>query len=171
MNLALGTTNQAKQRAVLLATGQEPVCLAVPSGVAAQPMSEDETMRGAIQRARGVLAAVPGADIGLGLEGGVDFDARHTRQWYLFSVCAAWDGHHLYVGRGVYIPIPQSIGARLQAGGIELAQIMDEISNTTGSNHQQGAYGLLTGGRITRAEAFRDAVIASLTPFQNALYP
>ncbi len=170
MQLALGSTNPAKRRAVLLATGHEPVCVSVPSGVTGQPLSADETLHGAIQRARGALAAVPGADIGLGLEGGVDFDARHTRQWVLLSVCAAWDGRGLYVARGVSMPLPQAIGARLQAGGIELAAIMDELGGTTASNHKDGAYGLLSGGRITRAEGFRDAVIAALTPFQNAMY-
>ncbi|EQD61665.1 protein containing DUF84, partial [mine drainage metagenome] len=95
-----------------LATGCEPICVSVPSGVASQPLSAEETVRGAILRARGALAAVPGADIGLGLEGGVDFDARHTRQWVLLSVCAAWDGRDLYVARGVSMPLPQAIGAR-----------------------------------------------------------
>ena len=170
MRIALGTTNAAKRRAVELATGMVPLCVSVASGVADQPMSADETICGAIARARGALAAVPGADIGLGLEGGVDFDARHTRQWVLLSVCAAWDGRDLYVARGVSMPLPQAIGARLQAGGIELAAIMDELGGTMASNHKDGAYGLLSGGRITRAEVFRDAVIAALTPFQSAMY-
>jgi inosine/xanthosine triphosphatase len=170
MQLALGSTNPAKRRAVLLATGHEPVCVAVPSGVNDQPMSADETIRGAIVRARAALAAVADAQIGLGLEGGVDFDAHHTRQWYLLSVCAAWDGRDLYVAHGVRMPLPQAVGVRLAAGGIELAAIMDALGGTTASNHKDGAYGLLSSGRINRAEVFRDAVIAALAPFGSALY-
>ena len=135
MRLALGSTNPAKRRAVLLATGHEPVCVSVPSGVTGQPLSADETLHGAIQRARGALAAVPGADIGLGLEGGVDFDARHTRQWVLLSVCAAWDGRELYVARGVHMPLLVSVGARLAAGGVELSGVMDALFGRVGSNH------------------------------------
>ncbi|MCK9906672.1 inosine/xanthosine triphosphatase, partial [Frankia sp. Cpl3] len=92
MRVALGTTNRAKREAVVLAMGNEPSCLSVPSGVSDQPLSEAETIEGAINRARNVLELVPDAQIGLGLEGGLTFDERFTRQWYLISVCAAWDG-------------------------------------------------------------------------------
>ncbi|MHB8568840.1 MAG: DUF84 family protein [Metallibacterium sp.] len=170
MQFALGSTNQAKRRAVRLATGREPTCVSVPSGVAGQPLSADETIRGAIARARGALAAVSGADIGLGLEGGVDFDARFTRHWCLVSVCAVWDGRDLYVAHGVHMPLPASVGARLAAGGVELSEVMDALFGRIGSNHAEGAYGLLSDGRITRDGVFRDAVIAALTPFQSALY-
>ncbi|MDR6549870.1 inosine/xanthosine triphosphatase [Paenibacillus qinlingensis] len=168
--IALGTHNQAKRAAVVLASGIEPICHAVPSGVADQPLSENETIIGAINRAKHVLAAEPQADIGLGLEGGLTYDETHTQQWYLFSVCAAWDGKQLFVGKGLYFPIPNPIGEKLQQGGIELRHIIDELSSTVGSNHKDGAYGLFTEGRITRSDVFRDAVIAALTPFQSSFY-
>ncbi len=170
MQFALGSTNQAKRRAVRLATGCEPICVSVPSGVASQPLSAEETVRGAMARARGALAAVPGADIGLGLEGGVDYDDRLTHHWHLVSVCAAWDGRALYVAHGVHMPLPDGVGARLAAGGVELSEVMDALFGRVGSNHDEGAYGLLSAGRITRDGVFRDAVIAALTPFQNVLY-
>ncbi|MGG1518146.1 inosine/xanthosine triphosphatase [Paenibacillus oryzisoli] len=168
--IALGTFNQAKREAVVLGAGVEPTCHAVPSGVSDQPMTEDETIQGAINRAKNVLQAVPEAAIGLGLEGGLTYDAVHAKQWYLFSVCAAWDGSRLSIGRGLYFPIPSAIGDRLLQGGGELSQIIDELSGTSGSNHREGAYGLFTDGRITRTDVFRDAVIAALTPFQSSLY-
>ena len=170
MRIALGTTNAAKRRAVELATGMVPLCVSVASGVADQPMSADETICGAIARARGALAAVPRAELGLGLEGGVDFDTAHTRHWHLLSVCAAWDGHALQVAHGVRMPLPDAVGARLAAGGIELAALMDELFGRQGSNHAEGAYGLLSDGSITRASVFRDAVIAALVPWRSVLY-
>jgi inosine/xanthosine triphosphatase len=170
LRFALGTTNQAKKTAVVLATGTEPVCLAVPSGVSAQPLSEEETIAGAINRAKAVLDRVPNADIGLGLEGGLTFDDRYTNQWYLLSVCAAWNGRQLCLGKGLFFPVPNKAVERIQREGIELRTIIDEWSGTTGSNQRGGAYGLLTGGRIRRAEVFRDAVIAAVTPFVSALY-
>ncbi|RTE06737.1 DUF84 family protein [Paenibacillus whitsoniae] len=168
--IALGTFNQAKRAAVVLGAGVEPICHTVPSGVPDQPMTEDETIQGAINRAKNVLQAIPEAAIGLGLEGGLTYDAVHAKQWYLFSVCAAWDGSRLSIGRGLYFPIPSAIGDRLLQGGGELSQIIDELSGTSGSNHREGAYGLFTDGRITRTDVFRDAVIAALTPFRSSLY-
>ncbi|MFD2370901.1 DUF84 family protein [Brevibacillus sp. GCM10020057] len=167
---ALGTTNEAKKTAVRLATGSEPICLSVPSGISAQPMSEAETIEGAIHRAKTVLARLPQCDIGLGLEGGLMYDERYTRQWHLISVCAAWNGSELQLGRGLSFPIPNRAVERIRQEQIELRVIIDEWSGTTGSNHQGGAYGLLTKDRIRRADVFRDAVLAAITPFFSTLY-
>ncbi|WNR42098.1 inosine/xanthosine triphosphatase [Paenibacillus roseipurpureus] len=168
--LALGTSNHAKRAAVVSATGVEPICHAVPSGVPDQPLTEDETILGAINRAKFVLEAEPSAEIGLGLEGGLMYDQVHTNQWYLFSVCAAWNGSQLYLGKGLYFPIPNEIGEKMKLGGTELRHIIDALSNTVDSNHKDGAYGLFTEGRITRRDVFREAVIAALTPFQSSFY-
>lgn len=170
LKIALGTRNQAKRAAVIQAAGVEPICHAVPSGVPDQPMTEDETIQGAINRAKNVLKAVPEAAIGLGLEGGLTYDEVHAKQWYLFSVCAAWDGSRLSIGRGLYFPLPRAVGERLKQGGVELSQLVDALSGTSGSNHREGAYGLFTDGRITRTDVFREAVIAALTPWQSSFY-
>lgn len=167
---ALGTTNGAKKSAVRLATGVEPACLSVPSGVSDQPMSEQETVAGAINRAKTVLARLPDAQIGLGLEGGLAYDERYTQQWYLISVCAAWNGTKLYLGKGLSFPIPRLAAERIQKENIELRTIVDEWSGIANSNHQGGAYALLTKDRIRRADVFRDAVVAAVTPFLSRLY-
>jgi inosine/xanthosine triphosphatase len=168
--LALGTTNRAKREAVILATGKEPLCLSVPSGVSDQPLSEAETIEGAIHRAKRVLQAFPEADIGLGLEGGLTFDDRYTNQWYLISVCAAWDGNRLFLGKGLAFPVPNSIGERIRTEGIELRTVIDELSGSEGNHQKGGAYSLFTNGRIKRANVFSEAVIAALTPFSSSYY-
>ncbi len=170
MKIALGTKNQAKREAVTLATGVEPICLAVPSGVSDQPLSEHETIEGAVHRAKTALEKTPEAAIGLGLEGGLSYDEAYTGQWHLISICAAWNGEQLSVGKGLSFPIPRQIGERVKREGIELRHIIDDLSGVTGSNHRGGAYALLTDGRIKRAEVFRDAVIAALTPLVSKLY-
>lgn len=170
LRYALGTTNEAKRSAVLMATGVEPACLSVPSGVPDQPMSAEETISGAINRAKAVFKKLPDCHLGLGLEGGLTYDERYTRQWYLISVCAAWNGEKLYVGKGLAFPIPNQAAERILQEGIELRTVIDEWSKTTGSNHRGGAYALLTEDRIRRADVFRDAVIAAITPFVSRYY-
>ncbi|HSM51335.1 MAG TPA: DUF84 family protein, partial [Thermoanaerobaculia bacterium] len=44
----------------------------IPSGVADQPFTEEETLRGARQRALAARAARPEADLWIGIEGGVE---------------------------------------------------------------------------------------------------
>jgi inosine/xanthosine triphosphatase len=167
---ALGTTNSAKKLAVVQATGVEPTCLSVPSGVSEQPMSEDETIQGAVNRAKAALEQIPDNHIGLGLEGGLMYDDRFTKQWYLISICAAWNGERLYIGKGLSFPIPNQAVERIHREGIELRTVIDEWGNTTGSNHQGGAYALLTDGQIRRADVFAQAVTAAITPFVSPFY-
>ncbi|MGG1663410.1 DUF84 family protein [Brevibacillus sp. NRS-1366] len=170
LRFCLGTMNDAKRSAVQMATGVDPLCLSVPSGISDQPMSEDETITGAINRAKTVLEALPEAQIGLGLEGGLMYDEHFTRQWYLISVCAAWNGQQLFFGKGLSFPIPNLAVQRIQQEKIELSTIIDEWSQTTHSNHRGGAYALLTDDRVRRADVFRDAVIAAITPFVSPYY-
>lgn len=170
MKLVLGTKNEAKVKAVRLATGIDPVCVSVPSGISDQPLSEEETIKGAINRAKAALEQTETGGIGLGLEGGLTYDSMHTQQWYLISVCAAWDGQRLFLGKGLAFPIPNEAVERIQREGVELRTVIDEWSGTTGSNQKGGAYGLLTEGKIQRAEVFRDAVIAALVSFVSPFY-
>lgn len=168
--IILGTTNQAKRAAVVNATGQEPICVKVPSGVSDQPLSEQETITGAINRAKHAWATSAEEAIGLGLEGGLHYDDVLTKQWYLLSVCAAWNGTQLYIGRGLYFPIPNQVGELVKEQGIELKTVINQLSGTTDSNHKEGAYGLFTNGQVTRSNVFRDAVLAALTPFTSSYY-
>ena len=88
MKIAVGTKNKAKLESVsmaiailksktkglndtLLAHEVEIIGCEVPSGVPMQPMNENETLQGAINRARLALEKVPDAEFGLGIESGV----------------------------------------------------------------------------------------------------
>src|SRR3954447_23101811 len=73
MKIIIGSKNPAKITAVQNSFRQEDnqfISIDVPSGVNDQPFSDEETIRGAINRAVGALKQGNG-DIGIGLEGGV----------------------------------------------------------------------------------------------------
>src|SRR5688500_10052517 len=75
---AVGSTNSAKLEAVHRALARlAPGCAVegvdVPSGVGRQPFGDEETRRGARERARTALRE-SGADVAFGLEGGVIFE-------------------------------------------------------------------------------------------------
>lgn len=161
--VALGSTNPAKVGAARSLLGRAfPGCqieaVSVPSGVPEQPRGVRETEAGARQRARNALAAVTGARLGVGLEGGID------EAGYVVNCCAIAlpDGRDL-VAWGVRFPLPPAVAARVLAGE-ELGPVMDEFSGTTESKKKQGAIGILTKGLLTREQMWEQALAAALPP-------
>lgn len=137
--------------------------VAVDSGVADQPVGDDETVRGAINRAE---RAREGYDLGIGIEGGV---AEGPDGWYLIMWAAATDGDEPSLGSGPRLRLPDRIADRVRAGE-ELGPVMDDVVGESGVKRDQGAVGVLTGGIIDREAALSAAVAGALGPFVTAHY-
>jgi inosine/xanthosine triphosphatase len=153
MLISVGSKNQAKIAAVQNVFKEhsfDVVTVDVPSGVSAQPLSDDETIQGAMNRAE-LAANEPGVDIGIGLEGGV-----HQTAYGLFlcnwGVLKARDSEPLVAG-GARISLPVEIAERLLAGE-ELGPVMDEYAKKQNVRKKEGAIGIFTNGRIDRSEMF-----------------
>src|SRR5512139_210224 len=78
INLIIASTNPVKIHAAVdgfqsLFPGSElnVVAAAVPSDVAHQPMSDEETLRGALNRSANAQTVHPHADYWIGIEGGI----------------------------------------------------------------------------------------------------
>ncbi|MDI9259235.1 inosine/xanthosine triphosphatase [Alicyclobacillus sendaiensis] len=163
IRVALGSLNRAKREAVeraLAAFGVrgEIECVDVPSGVRAQPLTDEETRRGAVERAKRARRAM-GADLGVGLEGGVE-ETEHGMMLVNWAAVAYGDDQ-VAVGGGLRLMLPDEIAQGIRAG-MELGDVMDAWMGTTGLRHGEGAIGALTGGRITRSGMFRDALVCAL---------
>jgi inosine/xanthosine triphosphatase len=141
--------------------------VAVPSGVAEQPLGVEECVRGARQRARNARAAL-GATWGVGMEGGVEFDGAGNA--WLIGVVAIVTPERESVARGGQLLLPPRVAARMRAGD-ELGPVMDELLGTSNIKQGLGAIGYLTGGLITREAAFFDCFSRALGPLLHpALY-
>lgn len=163
LRVALGSLNRAKREAVVRALAAFEVrgeieCVDVPSGVRAQPLSDDETRRGAIERAQRARNET-GADLGIGLEGGVE-ETPHGMLLVNWAAVAHGEGE-IAVGGGLRITLPDEVAEGVRQGR-ELGDVMDAWVGQTGIRHGDGAIGVLTGGRITRSDMFRDALICAL---------
>lgn len=163
--IAVGSTNPVKVRAVTEVVRQwDPACMvqgiAVPSGVPDQPWGDAQTIAGARARAQRAREAL-GADIGVGIEGGVvdDGEAVRTCAW---AVAAFADGS-TSVGGSLSMPLPPQVIRRLREG-TELGHAMDEVCNLTNTKHGAGAVGLLTAGIIDRQKAYEALVAYALAP-------
>jgi inosine/xanthosine triphosphatase len=166
IQIAVGSSNPAKIEAVRLTVDRiwpEATLLpvAVSSGVAAMPLSDAECLAGARNRAR-TARAETGADLGIGLEGGVNPEPAGLM---LLGWVSAIDGNGQEgIGGTVRLPLPAAIAVRVEAGA-ELGLVMDELLGTQKSNQRGGAVGALTAGLVPRAQAFAMAVAYALSPF------
>jgi len=163
---AVGSTNPAKVAAVRaalarLAPGCAVTAIAVPSGVGDQPFGDGATRDGAEARARGARAR-DDADIGFGLEGGVEIDG--ARVWLLSWVAAVDRGGRTGYASGLRMLLPPSFAAALAAGA-ELGALVDQMFGVQDSKSGSGAIGLLTAGVVSRTGAFADLVAMSLAPW------
>ncbi len=169
--IAIGSTNPAKTTAArAICERAFPGCTVVPvdvpSGVPEQPIGAQQTSTGARNRARAALAAVAGARMGMGLEGGVDPDGSLIN---CVAVVEAEGRENLTWG--VRFPLPPSVVARVLKGE-ELSVVMDQVTGRTESKKQLGAVGILTNGLFTRAEMWQGPLACALMPFLHpGLYP
>ena len=166
--VAVGSENPVKIEAVRLAflavwpdEEWEIIGVAVESGVSDQPMSDEESIAGARNRARRARAARD-ADYGVGLEGGLHkigedfFDCG----WIAVVDCEGREG----IGSTVKVPTPPRIVAMIKQG-MELGVANDIVFGATNSKQSEGHFGLMTKGAITRTSGYRDGVIMALTRF------
>ena len=153
LKIAIGTKNPAKVKAANLATkelGGELLSVNVPSGVSEQPFSDEETMEGALNRARNALKET-GADLGIGLEGGV------VKTPYGLFICN-WGAlitkaGESFIAGGARIKLPEEVAQEL-FDGRELGPVMDEYTKKQDIRKSEGAVGIFSNGRITRDRMF-----------------
>lgn len=134
------------------------------SGVPDQPFSDEETLRGARNRAQGARALKPEADYWVGVEGGVMED-NGLLQSFAWIVVEGRDGRAGKARTSAYY-LPEET-ARLVRGGMELGPAEDQIWGRTNSKQKNGSVGLLTGDVIDRKAYYVQAVILALIPFKN----
>lgn len=142
--------------------------LSVDSGVAEQPMSDDETRRGALNRIANARRKAPDADFWVGLEGGLDFFDGHLMAfaWMAISGRNGRDS----ATRSVTLPLPPKVQA-LVAEGLELGDANDQVFSTLNSKQGGGAFGLLTDGLMTREGIYTQTLVLALIPFTHELWP
>lgn len=164
--IAVGSRNPAKleavRQAILPLWPQAQIeGVAVPSGVPAMPMSDGQCLAGARNRAREALRRMD-AELGVGLEGGVNHDEAGLMLvgWVAVIDALGREG----IGGTARLPLPASIARRVLSGE-ELGPVMDDLLDETKSNYGGGAVGALTDGLVLRAEAFAMAVTYALSPF------
>lgn len=105
MEIVLGSENKAKKAAVeAVFTEAEITCQDLPSLVRPQPLSDEETLQGAMNRAQSAASMSDGA-YGIGLEGGIMFiqEKLYLCNWGVICTPA----NHLITAAGARIMFPE----------------------------------------------------------------
>jgi inosine/xanthosine triphosphatase len=145
----------------------------VPTGVRHTPLSREELMAGARQRAEALkqIARERGAQwkYFVGLEGGLDVVQAEAERWVFLESWAyvVDDSGRGFFGQSGGILVPEPLARRVVDEGVELSEAIDSFAGGIGIRDGQGAWGVLTRDIITRKEAFRVAVIHTFAPFFN----
>jgi len=140
----------------------------VDSGVADQPLSDDETRRGAENRARRLHRSNPQCDYAVGIEGGIQLIQD---QMYAFAWVVILGRNQSGRSRSGTFLLPPRV-QKLVESGQELGHANDAVFSQHNSKQQGGAVGLLTEGVIGRQQLYEHAVQLALIPFKSlALFP
>lgn len=135
----------------------------VSSSVNDQPMSDQETYRGARGRVKNLKQLFPDGDFWVGIEGGVEVlnDSMFAFAWMVV------EGKKLSgEARTATFPLPGSI-KELVSQGMELGHADDLVFKRLNSKQKDGAVGILTAGIIDRKHYYEHALILALIPFIN----
>lgn len=155
MQFIIGSTNRAKVEAATKvislydSTAEIQQCKS-ESGVRPQPIGDEETLEGAMNRARFVQNNHPEA-IGIGLEGGVRFvgEEMYLCNWGALSLPSG----KIITAGGAQIRLPKELAAEIMQGK-ELGPVMEMYFNNKNIRQKEGAMGVFTAGAITRVELF-----------------
>ena len=174
MKINVGSTNPAKLRAVeqtceILGFKVETIQgFSVDSQVSDQPMSDEETLLGATNRAKAALSQTPDADYGIGLEGGIQ---KVGDRYFEAGWMAVVDKQgKMGFGSSARYELPLTVMDEINKGK-ELAIVIDEMTGLSDVRSKQGAMGIVTNGALPRDAAYVHGLLFAFGPFISNLYP
>jgi len=138
--------------------------VAVPSDVRPQPLSDVETLQGALNRVQHAAHLVPQADYWVGIEGGVE-ECQGSMEAFAWIVISA--PPLLGKSRTGTFHVPEEVAALVRQGQ-ELAAAVEKVYQHTQVKSTTGAVGVLTEGVIDRVQLYEHALVLALVPFKHA---
>jgi inosine/xanthosine triphosphatase len=172
--IAVGSTNPAKMKGARLAFSRlfRDVALQevdTTSLVRSQPLSLEETMEGAEERAVFALESA-NPDFAVGVEAGLVQLGKGWPGHYLnLQIAAVVDrAGNLSFGCSSGFPVPASLVAKLRQNREELDHYAHELTGAREVREEHGIVYHLSGKRLSRVEMTEQCVSMALIPWQNA---
>ncbi|VVB96346.1 Non-canonical purine NTP phosphatase [uncultured archaeon] len=139
--------------------------VAARSGVREQPLSLDEIIEGAINRAKAIFGD---CDYSAGIEDGIAAVAGTKSGYMNFCCCAIYDGRRIYLGLGPAFEYPPECTEKVVNEGVTISQAFLPVTEKPDIGYEEGIIGWLTGGRINRKDYTKQAVEMARIQIDNA---
>ena len=153
------------------------------SGVCDQPMGDDETKLGALNRAKDAKRKNCDCDFAVGLEGGCYRECRNKELWVMAwmaiigpaSIDMSSDdviekeketNDKIGYGKTAMFMLPKEISELVELG-MELGDADDKVFRRFNSKHGGGTVGILTDGLIDRSLYYQHALLLALIPWMH----
>lgn len=179
MIIAIGSTNAAKVLAVKEVILDSPnlakaevISLSASSDVSSQPITLQETIQGAKNRAKNAFNQLTSCSYSFGIESGL-MEASETATGFLHvSVCCIYDGQSFFTGLSTGFELPPQILQLILEKKMDLSQacLQSGISTNTKIGSTEGIIGILTKGKIDRKEYSKQCVFAAVLQLENAVW-
>ena len=172
MKIIICTENKAKMQAMQEVINRvwpdaELIGEKFSSDVHEQPISEDEGIRGAINRASHAQEKYLAADYFIGMEGFVD---TNNYGMFLAGAVAILDKDgKVGIGISAKMLLPSFIKKKIEEGH-ELGPLIKDLMNDAEDNIRQydGTNGILSKGLYNRVDEFKNAAECALARFQSS---
>lgn len=166
MKVIIGSHNKAKVKAIRRVFKDNIIQrIDAPSRVSHQPTRDEETLLGAINRARYCHNQYPNS-LSIGLEGGVMLinEELYLCNWGVLMSPKT----DMIKASGARIKLPDEFINELLKG-VELSELIDAYSQKTNTRHAEGAIGIFTEGIIDRITMFEHVVLLLKGQYEHAL--
>ncbi len=137
---------------------------ACESGVGEQPLSLDETIKGAINRAKGVYKD---CIYSVGIEDGISRVPQTASGYMNFCCCAVYDSTRIYLGLGPAFEYPPECTKKVVEDGITISEACIPFSGKLNIGYDEGIIGWLTRGRINRKDYTKQAIEMARIQMEN----
>jgi|GEM_PF-253778 len=174
--IIVGSKNEVKVSSVREVIADYP-CLAiaevegvaVSSAVSEQPLSLEETIQGAKNRAEKAFQL---HSISVGLEGGLMEIPATDREFMHVSICSIFDGKHHHLGMSCGFRIPKKVSTLILQEGLDLNQAMKKCGFTDNPQlgASEGTIGLFTNGRIPLKDYCKQSLTTALISIEQPQY-
>jgi len=136
----------------------------VNSGVPDQPIGLEQTIEGAVNRAKGAYSS--DCDLGVGIESGL-LETPHTITGYVdLQWCAIYDGEKTTLGVSAGFEYPPTVVEEV-LNGKEVGDVMDELTGVNNLGEKMGAVSYLSRGLLDRTGNTEQCVLMAMIPRLN----
>jgi len=147
--------------------GAEVIGIEVETGVSEQPLTVEETVQGAINRAK--MAFRDDATYSFGIESGM-VEVSQSRSGHIHIIAAAiHDGSDMHLGLAGGYEIPEVLQNIIEEKGVKLSEAckLSGLTDDPDIGASVGIIHLLTGGRLDRKGYTKQALIMAMIHLEN----